>query len=235
MIGQVGIGVITPYDFALDRELWRWTPPQANLLITRLPYAPLEVTVEMVKLVGEPDSVLSATQELLVPKPAVMAYACTSGSFIRGVHGEKALCAAMIEAGAPVAVTTSGGILDAITSLGVERVAIATPYETAITQGLADFLSEAGRTVVAWSELGLTAGIESVPYDVTAELVRRADHPDAQAIVVSCTNLGTYDLIAPLEEELGKPLITANQATMWSALRFAGMPAIGPGQRLLEI
>ncbi|WP_203230249.1 hypothetical protein [Segeticoccus rhizosphaerae] len=235
MIGQVGIGIVCPYDFALDRELWRWTPPQANLLLTRLPYAPLAVTLEMVRLVGEPDQLLPATQQLLAPRPAVLAYACTSGSFIRGLDGEKALCAAMIEAGAPVAVTTSGALLDAITALGVERVAIATPYETAITQGLADFLSEAGRTVVGGSELGLTSGIESVPYDVTADLVRRADEPSAEAIVVSCTNLGTYDLIAPLEQELGKPIISANQATMWSALRLAGLPVIGPGQRLLAV
>lgn len=235
MIGQVGIGIVCPYDFALDRELWRWAPPTANLLITRLPYAPLEVTLEMVRLVGEPDQLLPATQELLSPGPAVMVYACTSGSFIRGLDGEKALCAAMIEAGAPVAVTTSGAILDAITALGVERVAIATPYETAITQGLADFLTEAHRTVVGGAELGLTSGIDSVPYDVTADLVRRADDPSAEVIVISCTNLGTYDLIAPLEQELGKPIISANQATMWSALRLAGLTVMGPGQRLLEV
>jgi maleate isomerase len=50
---------------------------------------------------------------------------------------------------------------------------------------------------------------------------------------VSCTNLATYDLIAPLERELGKPVLTANQVTMWAALRVAHKAAVGPGQRLL--
>ena len=50
---------------------------------------------------------------------------------------------------------------------------------------------------------------------------------------VSCTNLPTYDVIAPLERELGKPVLTANQVTMWAALRVAGAAAVGPGQRLL--
>jgi maleate isomerase len=63
--------------------------------------------------------------------------------------------------------------------------------------------------------------------------VRRADRPDADAIVVSCTNVPTYDLIAPLEAELGKPIVSANQVTMWAALRAVGLSAVGPGQRLL--
>ena len=34
---QVGIGVVIPYDFALDRELWRWVPAQVSLHPTRTP------------------------------------------------------------------------------------------------------------------------------------------------------------------------------------------------------
>ena len=28
---QTGIGVVAPYDFALDRELWRWVPADVSL------------------------------------------------------------------------------------------------------------------------------------------------------------------------------------------------------------
>jgi maleate cis-trans isomerase len=31
-------------------------------------------------------------------------------------------------------------------------------------------------------------------------------------------------MIADLEEEIGKPVITSNQATFWRALRMAGVP-----------
>ena len=57
---------------------------------------------------------------------------------------------------------------------------------------------------------------------------------DAEAVFISCTNLPTYDVIATLEAELGKPVLTANQVTIWSALRVIGRKAVGPGQRLLE-
>ena len=72
-----------------------------------------------------------------------------------------------------------------------------------------------------------------VPYEQTVQLIQDADHEDADAIVVSCTNLATYDVIATLEDELGKPVVTANQATMWAALRALDREAVGEGQRLL--
>lgn len=233
-VTRTGIGVVTPYDFALDHELWRWTPPEATLHLTRLPFAPLEVTLEMVRMVGDTDEVCAATQQVLTVAPKVMVYSCTAGSFIRGLDGEQALVRAMVSAGAPQAVTTSGALLQALGHLGAERVAIATPYSTAITAGLRDYLEAAGRSVVGGSQLGLESEIWTVDYDTVADLVRRADDPAAEAIVISCTNVATYDLIAPLEAELGKPVVSANQATMWAALRLAGLAAVGPGQRLLQ-
>jgi maleate isomerase len=88
--------------------------------------------------------------------------------------------------------------------------------------------------VVASAGLGLRSEIWTVPYETTSDLVRDTDTPDAEAVFVSCTNLPTYDVIAKLEAELDKPVLTANQVTIWSALVLAGRTAIGPGQRLLD-
>ncbi|MGE2720122.1 maleate cis-trans isomerase family protein [Mycolicibacterium celeriflavum] len=231
---QVGIGVVTPYDFALDRELWRWVPDDVSLYVTRLRYAPLPVTVDMAVHISDPEHVVAGAANVLAVSPIVTAYACTAGSFVNGMAGEAALVAAMRAAGAPAAVTTSGSMLEALRHLGVGRVATVTPYTSDLTIGLTKYLMEAGVEVVATSGLGLTAEIWSVPYSKTADLVRATDVPEADAIVVSCTNLPTYDLIADLEAELQKPVVTANQVTMWAALRVAGRKAVGPGQRLLE-
>jgi maleate isomerase len=73
-----------------------------------------------------------------------------------------------------------------------------------------------------------------VPYDVTAKLVRETNTDDAAAVFISCTNLPTYDVISTLEAELGKPVLTANQVTIWSALTIIGRKGVGPGQRLME-
>jgi maleate isomerase len=231
---QSGIGVVVPYDFALDRELWRWVPDDITLHITRLPYAPLPATLEMAILISEPTLVAKGFNDVRAVAPLVMAYACTSGSFIGGLAGEAALVTAMTAAGAAAAVTTSGALLQALHHLDVRRIATATPYVPEITVGLTAYLAEAGVEVVAASGLGLTSDIWTVPYDVTVRLVRDTDTADAQAVFISCTNLPTYDLIATLERELGKPVLTANQVTMWSALNVVGRKAVGPGQQLLE-
>jgi maleate isomerase len=230
---QTGIAVVAPYDMALDRELWRWVPDDVSLHITRMPYVPLAVSTEMALHIADPTLVARCVLDVHVVSPLVAAYACTSGSFVGGLAGEAALVAAMLGAGAPAAVTASGALLAALRHLDLTRIATATPYTADLTAGLSGFLAEAGVEVVSASGLGLTSDIWMVPYDITAGLVRDTDTDDAEAVFVSCTNLPTYDVIATLEAELGKPVLTANQVTVWSALNTIGRKAVGPGQRLL--
>ncbi len=233
-VGQLGVGVIAPYDFALDRELWRWVPDSVALHLTRTPYAPLSVSLEQATVVGDPVIVTRCTQDLISIKPDVVAYACTSGSFIQRRAGERALIAAMEAAGAPLAVTTSGALVDALTHLGIRKVALATPYDEHISQGLSAFVEESGIRVTGMQHLGLEGRIWTVPYAETVDIVRRSYTRDCEALFISCTNLPTYDLIAPLEGELGVPVLTANQVTMWAALRAVGATPVGPHQRLLR-
>lgn len=231
---STSVGVIVPYDMALDRELWRWAPDDVSLLFTRTPFAPLEVTMEMAAHISCPETVRASIRALSAVGPSAYAYACTTGSFGGGVEGELDLAGGMLAHGAPAAVTTSGALLSALATLEVEDVAIATPYDEEVTGRLAAFLAEAGLRVPRYACLDLRREIWRVPYETTADLVRDADGSDAQAVVVSCTNLATYDLVADLEAELGKPVVTANQATMWAVMRAVGRDAVGPGQRLLE-
>jgi maleate isomerase len=169
----------------------------------------------------------------LVVEPAAVAYGCTSGSFIRGLAGEAALVAGMVEAGAPIAVTTSGAVTAAAHALGVKKMAVVTPYDEAVGARLRVYLNEAGVEVTAHNDMCLTGRIWTVPYEVTADLARRTAQVGGDAVFLSCTNLRTYDLIAPLEQELAIPVLTANQVTMWAVLAAAGVAAVGPGQSLL--
>jgi maleate isomerase len=233
-VQHTGIGVVVPYDFALDRELWRWVPDDVSLHLTRTPHAALAATMEMAVYVSDPALIARGVTDLYAVAPSVTAYACTSGSFVGGVAGEAALVSAMTAAGAAAALTTSGALLTALKHLDISRIATVTPYTDDLTAGLTSYLGEAGVEVVANAGLGLTAEIWTVPYEVTADLVRSTDTSDAAAVFVSCTNLPTYDVIASLEAELGKPVLTANQVTIWSALTLIGRKAVGPGQQLLE-
>lgn len=231
---QLGIGVLVPNDMALDRELWRWTPPDVTLLVTRTPPVALPVTVEQARRLGDTALVAAAARAVAEPGPQVCAYLCTSGSFVGGPTGERELLTAMLGSGIPDAVTSSGALVEALRRLDARAVGLATPYDGQLTGLLAAFLADAGFGITGCAQLGLTGAIPAVSGPEVVALVRRADHPSADAIVVSCTNLHTYDAIAPLEAELGKPVISASQATLWSALRRIGRRPVGPGQRLAE-
>ena len=44
-------------------------------------------------------------------------------------------------------------------------------------------------------------------------------HDDADAYFLSCTTIRSTPVISALERDLGKPVITSNQALAWHALR----------------
>src|SRR5690606_25890977 len=201
---------------------WRWVPEDVSLYLTRMPILTTPVTVEKAVACRDRRAVRRATRDVLTPQPDVVIYACTSGSFVSGAAGEEVLRRTMEDAGAPVARTTSGALIDALKVLGVTRLAIATPYVEPVTRRLVAFLAEHGITTVSSEGLGLLGNIWRVSYSQVIEVVRAADNPAAEALFISCTNVPTYDLIEPLEQALGKPVLTANQVTMWAALRAMG-------------
>jgi maleate isomerase len=234
LVTQRGVGVVAPFDFALDRELWRWAPDDISLYLTRLPFVPVPVTVEMATELSDPDRVRRATADVLAPEPLVVTYACASGSFVAGAAGEQALTASMLSAGAPAATTTSGGLISAMRLLGWRRIAVVTPYIDSVTERLLTFLDEHRIEVVSSVGLGLLGHIWKVGYAEIVQAVTAADVAEADALFISCTNVPTYDIIGPLERWLNKPVLTANQVMMWSALSEIGSPMMATGQWLAE-
>lgn len=220
---DTGIGIVTPSDLVLDREYWRWLPEMASLYITRTHSVELPVSVEMAAEVSDAEVVARATRDLATADPEVVVYACTSGSFVHGLAGERRLRDAMHSAGARRAITTSGTLLEALDALGVERLAVGTPYDAEVSDRLSDFLRETGREVVANAFLGLTDNIFRVRRETVMELALAADRPEAEAVFLSCTNLRTLDVLEEATHRLGKPVLSANQVTMWAALRAAGL------------
>ncbi|MEU6080658.1 decarboxylase [Streptomyces sp. NPDC047108] len=231
---QRGVGVVAPFDFALDRELWRWVPDDVSLHLTRTPFVPVEVSLDLARLVSEHETLREAVRALGAVAPEVVAYACTSGSFVAGVAGERGMCAAMEQAGEMPALTTSGALLDALHEIGARRIALVTPYTRSVTTSLEDYLAEGGVTVTGRAYLGLTRHIWKVPYRDVVDMARQAVVGAADALFISCTNLPTYDVIPQLEAELRMPVLSANQVTIWAALQRIGVQAVGPYQALLD-
>lgn len=227
------IGIIVPSDLAIEHELPRWIPAAVSLHLVHTDCESVAaVSRRMAELVSNTDHLEAASHNVLHVDPKVAAYLCASGSFVKGVNHEQTLTAAVEAAGAQTTVTTSGALAEALTALQVFRVCVITPYDEELTELLRIFLSQLDVTVLRPDCLGLCGGIWKVDYQTVVEQIIAADHPDAQAIFVSCTNLRTYDIIEPLEAMLGKPILTANQLTMWACLQRMGLSMPGPGRWL---
>lgn len=109
------------------------------------PYAvrAVEVSLDLARLVSEHETLGEAVRALSAAEPEVLAYACTSGSFVGGIAGERAMCEAMFRSGERPSVTTSGALLEALAELGARRIALVTPYTRSVTESLEEYLAEA--------------------------------------------------------------------------------------------
>jgi maleate isomerase len=236
------IGVIYTADNANDREAWRWCGDDVTLLITRAAPDPswLEpgdgAAAEPPLWVPTDREIHDAVRTLILADPAVVTYACTSGSFSGPVDQEQHLRQVMTHAGARVAQTTSGALLDALAVLGVHSLAVATPYYENTAAELRSYLERSGYKVASLVNVTPAPGkndAELAPSEVV-ELACRADRLDADALFMSCAALESFDAIPVLESTLGKPVLTAMQVTMWAALGAAGAHPVAAPQALLS-
>ena len=65
----------------------------------------------------------------------------------------------------------------------------------------------------------------AVPSEQVWELGKRAAAHEVDALFIACTALRTVEVLDSLEQDLGIPVVSAIQATMWHALRIAGIEA----------
>lgn len=163
----------------------------------------------------------------------------TSLTFSAGYDYHETLLEKIRSATGLPATTMSAAVADALRAVNVRRLAAATAYIDEVNQALRDFFTRSGFEVVAVRGLGLATGTDAfsaAPATVAklAEDLYR-EHPEADGVLVSCGAFRVMSIIAPLEEKLGVPVVTSNQATAWAGLRLLGIDLRRPGYgRLLS-
>ena len=108
-----------------------------------------------------------------------------------------------------------------------------TPYTADLNDREESYLDDAGFEVVDLHGRGITANtdIGSLSPNDAYQQVRNTvlDPSTVDAVFVSCTNYRTFPAIEPLESDLGIPVVTSNQATLWDALGRVSVSADVPG------
>ncbi|GAA4997154.1 decarboxylase [Streptomyces sp. NPDC005813] len=172
---------------------------------------------------GSEARLAAGVEELRLSGAEAVVWACTSASFVYGWQGAHDQVRALARAAGLPASSTSFGFAHAAGEVGAHRVAVGATYPDDVAALFAAFLKDAGVEVVGVRGSGVVTAAEVGTWgpDQVLAMARAADHPDAEAVLLPDTALHTASHIPALEEALGKPVLTANQVTVWEALRLA--------------
>lgn len=235
-VRRIGV-IVPPGNVAVEREFPLHLPPGIVLNHNRLSRPDSIQTAESILAMN--DSLELVAHNLAQAYPEVIAYACTGGSFLEG-PGNEAQPALRIEkrTGIP-AVSTSVVVVEALRAFGARRVLLVAPYPHAIMGNEVKFLEHYGFDVAAWDTFGCMTSEENRKLTSEQIAAKVLGHRDTiatcDAVFVSCTNILVMDQIERLERELGKPVVTSNQATLWAVLVKMGVDTRGlHGGRLFE-
>ncbi|OGA51456.1 MAG: hypothetical protein A3F74_21605 [Betaproteobacteria bacterium RIFCSPLOWO2_12_FULL_62_58] len=232
--GSYRIGLLVPSsNTTVEPEFYRALPVNVTLHTARLFLT--EITPEAIfKMVEE----LEAQSRLLASADVdVVMLGATAPSFLKGLGYDREVIARIEKAAGKPATTTSTALLRALRFLGAKRVVLGSAYDDKVNAIARGFLEANGFKVVAARGLGMVdnLAVGRLGPESAFDLARGVDQADADAMVLACTNWRTMDVIERLERELGKPVVSTSQVSVWDALRMIGYRREIPGYgRLLR-
>ena len=208
-------------DLAAESDFFSMVPEGVGVHITRLiteDYTTNETLGRHIEAMAD-----AAARIQPDTKPDVISYSYTSGSIVNG----ESMVMAEIKKGAPYAepMTLVTGVVDALRELNATKIVIGTPYLDEINTLEAEFMVSKGFEVLDIQGLNLETGIEfgCVTPEYWKSFAMEIDSPEADVIFLSCGGIRSLEVAQEIESETGKPVITSNQAQMWSCLRRAGI------------
>jgi len=227
-IWRVRIGMITlASGLTAELEMNEILPKDALLLPTRIMN---KDEISMGNL-AEMQTDMTRGAATILPEEHldVMIYCCTSGTIAMGEETVTA-CIRAVKPG--IAVTNPfTATVAAFRALNLKHVAMLAPYTVEVTTAMREHLEGKGLEIVRTGTFGLALDSEicQVAQDAIYTHAVAMDCAEAEALFVSCTGLRVVGLIDAIEREIGKPVVTSNQALAWHALQLAGYRDPVPG------
>jgi maleate isomerase len=235
-IRRIGV-IVPPGNVAVEREFPLHLPPGIVLNHNRLSRPDNQQTPESILAMN--DSLAQTARDLSQAYPEVIAYVCTGGSFLEGPGNEAKPARVIEEATGVPAISTSISVVDALHVFGIRKVLLVGPYPHPIMKSEVAFLQFYGFEVPEYEtfDCATSEANRALTSDQIAQRVldRRDLIDECDGVFVSCTNILVMDQIERLEQALGKPVVTSNQATLWDVLRRMKVDSRGlRGGRLFE-
>ena len=216
------IGFIIPSSNRMvEEQAWRLLPGDIIPHVTRLAMTnrhkvPLDELIPRIE---------QATELLADSDCDVTVLQCTGTSMSGGVAKEAEVLAAMEKVSGRPALSAASSLMSAFTTLKAKKLVFISETRQAGHDAKKRFLDEAGYTILADRAVGLSGSVEycSAPPQLWFDEAMKLRRDDADLYFISCANIRSIDVIEDLEKELGRPVVTSNQAAFWCALRKIGI------------
>ena len=162
----------------------------------------------------------------------VVTFTGTSATFMRGIGYDEDVIKRMeaVMNNVPAS-TTSTAVLRALKAVAAKRISFVGPYDEQVTRLGGEFFRAHGFEVLGAHGMGMTDNLElnDVTLEQVVDFTTSVVDPGIDTVFISCTGLRTVGAIEFLENELGIPVVTSNQATFWDALCIAKVNKAQPG------
>lgn len=238
--GLARIGVLVPFtNTNLEADLAMFAPQGISFHYARLGGYDVEEIPDSEQMAGLGNADLKEPLQLVCgTKPDVIFYGCTSATLAIGPKFDRDLAIQIKQLSGAQTVTAAGGLINALRSLDIKNIAFASPYVPTLNDDAITFLDTYGVETVSRADINETLGNygqSSLSPERVLKLGLDANSPDAEAIVLSCTDMRAAEIIDELERQTGKPVITSNQAMLFEALQKLGVAKFRSGfGRLFE-
>ena len=237
--GRARIGVLVPFtNTNLEPDMTLLRPDGVSLHFARMGGYDADEIPDADQMHGLGASDLDEPLHLLAGvKPDAILYGCTSATLTHGPAFDRDLAARIKSLTGAACLTAAGALVAALRALGATQIGFASPYVAQINDMAIRFLSDGGIKTVSRHDVAEVLDNDGQgalsPQDVIS-MGQAADHPEAEAVVLSCTDMRSVEAIAELERILNKPVVTSNQALMFATRRALGLddPMPGYGQLL---
>jgi maleate isomerase len=195
--------------------------PDIRICTTRV-YTPLRNTLATL---GALRDRIADAASALVPEDRldVVGFGCTSGAMALGPETIRTLLTR--DRPGLLATDPVSSALRALARLGCGRIALLTPYIGEVNAMVEQYLTKHGLELCSTGYFPLSDDNARARVTATSFLdaaKQLSDQPGVEALFISCTALRTFGLVEQIEERIGRPVVTSNQALSWNSLRLTG-------------
>ncbi len=214
------IGVLTPHDDPVpESEMWTMAPQGVSIHAARVAWN------HDLRAFAEPPNVDNAAEQLAGLTPRAILYAFTGSSYALGAEADGPLRERLEKrAGGISIVLTCQAATEALRFLAAHRVALIHPpwfSEEVNAKGM-DYFRTQGFDVVRCTRMTPARPFTEVPPAEVYDWVRTNAPRQAEAVFIGGNGLRAIGVVHALEENLRRPVLTANQVALWHVLRVLG-------------